>query len=212
MVISDLFGGSGGSEKSRLLMREECSGSLSSLATDTTGQLDVLGHDGHSLGVDGAQVGVLKQTNQVSFAGFLQGHDSRALETQVGLEVLGDFTYQTLEGQLPDQQLSALLVTTDLTEGDCSRPVTMGFLDSSSSWGTLASCLGGQLLSGGLASSGLSCSLLGTSHLFLTAIACQTEYMPVANNSLYTSRSSGPGSGRLKGWQLVKRKASAWSG
>ena len=36
---------------------------LSTLSTDTAGQLDVLGHDGHTLGVDGAQVGVLKQTN-----------------------------------------------------------------------------------------------------------------------------------------------------
>eukprot|EP00959_Pyramimonas_sp_CCMP1952_P381806 8000679-Pyramimonas_sp.AAC.1 len=28
---------------------------LSALATDTAGKLDVLGHDGHTLGVDGAQ-------------------------------------------------------------------------------------------------------------------------------------------------------------
>ena len=45
---------------------------LSTLPTDTTGQLDVFGHDGDTLGVDGAQVGVLKQTNQVSLAGLLQ--------------------------------------------------------------------------------------------------------------------------------------------
>ena len=36
---------------------------LSTLATDTAGKLDVLGHDGHTLGVDGAEVGVLKETN-----------------------------------------------------------------------------------------------------------------------------------------------------
>ena len=40
--------------------------SLGSLASDPPGQLDVLGHDGHSLGVDGTQVGVLKQADQVS--------------------------------------------------------------------------------------------------------------------------------------------------
>ena len=44
---------------------------LSTLSTDTAGQLDVLGHDGHTLGVDGAQVGVLKQTNKVGLAGLL---------------------------------------------------------------------------------------------------------------------------------------------
>ena len=33
---------------------------LSSLSTDAAGQLDVLGHDGDTLGVDGAKVGVLE--------------------------------------------------------------------------------------------------------------------------------------------------------
>ena len=78
---------------------------LSTLSTDAAGQLDVLGHDGDALGVDGAQVGVLEQTNQVGLAGLLQGHDGRALEPQVGLEVLGNLADQTLEGELANQQL-----------------------------------------------------------------------------------------------------------
>ena len=41
---------------------------LSTFSTDTSGQLDVLWHNGDSLGVDGAQVSVFKETNQVSFA------------------------------------------------------------------------------------------------------------------------------------------------
>lgn len=45
--------------------------SLSTLATNATGQLNVLGHNGDTLGVDGAQVGVLKQTDQVGLRGFL---------------------------------------------------------------------------------------------------------------------------------------------
>jgi hypothetical protein len=36
---------------------------LCPLPSDPACQLDVLGHDGDSLGVDGAQVGVLKQTH-----------------------------------------------------------------------------------------------------------------------------------------------------
>ncbi|CAB1332325.1 unnamed protein product [Coregonus sp. 'balchen'] len=39
---------------------------LCALSTNTAGQLDVLGHDGHPLGVDGAQVGVLEQADQSS--------------------------------------------------------------------------------------------------------------------------------------------------
>ena len=46
---------------------------LGPLATDPPGQLDVLGHDGDPLGVDGAQVGVLEQADQVGLAGLLRG-------------------------------------------------------------------------------------------------------------------------------------------
>lgn len=50
---------------------------LSTFASDTAGQLDVLGHNCDALGVDRAQVGVFKQTDQVGFAGFLQGSFKR---------------------------------------------------------------------------------------------------------------------------------------
>ena len=140
------------------------SGNLSTLSTDTAGQLDVLGHDGDPLGVDGTQVGVLKETHEVSLASLLQSHDSGALEPQVSLEVLGDFTHQTLEGELADQKLGRLLVPTDLTKSDGSGPVTVGLLHTSGGRGTLASSLGGQLLARGLSSGGLASGLLGTSH------------------------------------------------
>ena len=137
---------------------------LSTFATDSAGQLDVLWHDGHTLGMDGAKVGVFKETNQVSLRGFLQGHDSRGLETEVSLEVLGNLTDQTLEGQLPDEELSALLVTPDLTESDGTGPVTMGLLDTTCSRGRLASSLGGKLLARGLPSGRLTGGLLCTGH------------------------------------------------
>ena len=84
--------------------------SLGALSPDPPGQLDVLGHDGDPLGVDGAEVGVLEESHKVSLAGLLQSHHSRALEAQVSLEILGDLTNQPLEGQLADQQLGRLLV------------------------------------------------------------------------------------------------------
>ena len=120
---------------------------LCSLSADSAGQLDVLGHDGDALGVDGAQVCVFKQTNKVSLASFLKSHHCRALETQIGLEILSDFSHKTLEGQLADQQLGGFLVTTDLTKSDCTRPVTMRFLDSTGSRRALTSCLCGELFS-----------------------------------------------------------------
>ena len=131
-------------------------------ATVSAGLLDVLGLVCHTLGVDGGQVGVLEETDQVCLAGLLKGHDGRALEAEISLEVLSDFTYKTLEWQLADEKLGGLLVTTDLTESDGSWPVSVGLLDTSGGWGTLASCLGGELLARSLSSgrftSGLFCS------------------------------------------------------
>ena len=82
----------------------------SPLATNPPGQLNILGHDGHPLGVDGAQVGVLEETHQVGLAGLLKSHHSRALEPQVSLEILGNLTNEPLEWQLPDEELRGLLV------------------------------------------------------------------------------------------------------
>ena len=78
---------------------------LGPLATDSTGQLDVFGHDGHPLGVDGAQVGIFKEADEVGLSRLLKGHDCRGLEAKVSLEVLGDLADQTLERQLADEQL-----------------------------------------------------------------------------------------------------------
>ena len=41
---------------------------------------NALGHDGEAIGVDGTQFRVRKETNMVSLADHLQGHDGRALE------------------------------------------------------------------------------------------------------------------------------------
>jgi len=140
------------------------SGDLGTLSTDSPGKLDVLWHDGHPLGMDGAQVGVLEKTNQVCLARLLQGHHSRALESQVSLEVLSNLTDKTLEGQFPDEQLSRFLVSSDLPESNSSWPVSVRLLHSSSSWGTLASSLSRQLLPWRLSSGRFASGLLSTSH------------------------------------------------
>lgn len=54
-----------------------------SLSTQTTSELDILGLDGDTLGVDGAQVGVLKERDEISLDGFLKRTDGRALEAEV---------------------------------------------------------------------------------------------------------------------------------
>ncbi len=141
-----------------------CDLKLSTLAADSSGQLDIFRHDGDSLGVDGAQVGIFEKADQVCLASLLQGHDSGALETQIRLEVLCDFTDEALEGQLADEQLGALLVTADLTKSDCARPVTMRFLHPTGSRCTFACGLRRQLLPRGLATGRFTCCLLRASH------------------------------------------------
>lgn len=75
-----------------------------------------------------------------------------------------DATYQTLEGELADEKLSRLLVATNLTESDGTRLVAVRLLDATGGGGGLAGSLGSELLTRGLATSGLASGLLGTSH------------------------------------------------
>jgi len=113
--------------------------------------------DGDTLGVDGAKVGVFEERDEVSLNGLLESTDGRALEAEVRLEVLSDLTNKTLERQLADEELGRLLVATDLTESDGTRLVSVRLLDTTGRWRRLASCLGGELLTWGLATSGLAC-------------------------------------------------------
>jgi hypothetical protein len=103
---------------------------LSAFSADAASQLDVLRHDGHAFGVDGAEVGVLEETDEVGLRSLLEGHDGGGLEPQVGLEVLSNLTDQALEGELSDEELGGLLVTPDLTKGDRTRTITVGFLNA----------------------------------------------------------------------------------
>lgn len=62
--------------------------------------MDVFGHNGNTFGVDGAQIGILKQANQISLGSLLESHNCGALEAEIGLEILGDFADETLERKL----------------------------------------------------------------------------------------------------------------
>ena len=151
-------------------MNESVSVRLCTFSADATGQLDVLGHDGDPLGVYGAQIGVFEQADQIGFASLLESHHGGTLETQFGLEILGDFSHQPLERQLSDEKLGALLITTDFSQGHGAWSVSVRFLDTAGSRGALASRLGGQLFPRGLSSGALPCRLLGSCHCVLRAV------------------------------------------
>ena len=141
---------------------EGCSRSLSA---DSAGELEVLWHDGDSLGVDGAEVGVLEETNEVGLGGFLEGEDGGGLESEVVLELRGNLSNESLEGELSDEELSALLESSDLTESNGAGSEAVGLLDTTSggSLGLLGGLVG-DVLSWGLATGVLSCGLLGSCH------------------------------------------------
>uniref|UniRef100_A0A8R7PIE1 Uncharacterized protein n=1 Tax=Triticum urartu TaxID=4572 RepID=A0A8R7PIE1_TRIUA len=137
---------------------------LGALPADAAGELDVLGHDGDALGVDGAEVGVLEEPDEVRLGGLLQRGHGGALEAQVRLEVLRDLPHQPLEGELADEQLRALLVLADLAQRDGSRAETVRLLHAAGGRGGLARRLGRQLLSRRLAAGGLARRLLRAGH------------------------------------------------
>ena len=106
--------------------------------------------------MDGAKVGVFEEGDEVGFDGLLERTDGRALEAEVGFEVLSDFTDKTLEGQLSDQKFGRFLIATNLTKSDGTRLVAMRLLDTTGGWSGLASGLGSELLTRCLATSRLS--------------------------------------------------------
>lgn len=106
--------------------------------------------------MNGTQVGVFEERDKVGLDGLLESTDGRGLEAQIRLEVLGDLTNKTLEWQLADEELSRLLVATNLTEGDGSWLVAVRLLDTTGGRCGFAGGLGGESLTWGLATSGFT--------------------------------------------------------
>ena len=116
---------------------------LRALTADAACELDVLRHDRDALGVDRAKVRVLEEADEVRLSRFLEREHGRALEAEVGLEVLRDLAHQALERELADQELGRLLVAADLAERDRARAVAVRLLDAAGRRRRLARGLGG---------------------------------------------------------------------
>ena len=101
-------------------------GTLRMLSPDSSCQHDVPWHEGNSSGVDGTQVGIIKQPDKVCLRCFLETQYCRRLEPQARLEVLGDIPHQPLEGQPPDEQGCGLLEVTDVLQSCSPRSVPVG--------------------------------------------------------------------------------------
>ena len=73
---------------------------LCALAAEPPREGEVLGLDGHTLSVDGSEVGVLEEGDEVSLSGLLEGHDGGRLEAEVSLQgiVVSDASQQSMKG------------------------------------------------------------------------------------------------------------------
>ena len=125
--------------------------------------------------MDGAQVGIFKETDEVSFRGFLESHDGGRLQSEISFEILGDFSDESLEGQLSDEKLGRFLVSSDLSKSDGARSVSVWLLDASGRWGRLSSGLGGELLSRSFSSGRFSGGLLCSGHFLYFFLSNETD-------------------------------------
>ena len=117
--------------------------------------------------MDGAEVGVLEETNEVGFRGFLESHDSGGLESEVVVETTSNLSDESLEWELPEEEVSGLLVSSDFSEGNGTGSESVGFLDTTSGGGGLAGGFSGKSFLGSLGGGGFSSSLFGTGHSFV---------------------------------------------
>ena len=88
--------------------------------------------------MDGTQVGVLHDPNQICLRRLLYSQNGVRLEAQIALEVLSNLANQTPKRLLAKEEISSLLVLADLTESDGARTESVGFLDPTAGRSALA--------------------------------------------------------------------------
>ena len=114
--------------------------------------------------MDGTEVGVLEKTNHISLRGLLESKDSGGLESQVGLEIVGDLSNESLERKFSNEELSGFLELSDLSKSDGTWSESMWSLDSTGLWGLTLGLLVSNVLSWSLGSGVLSSGMLGSCH------------------------------------------------
>lgn len=68
--------------------------------------------------MDGAEVGILEKTDEVSLGSLLEGQDGLRLESNVVLDLAGQVLDDPLEWQLSDEEVSLKLTSIILFSGN----------------------------------------------------------------------------------------------
>ena len=111
-----------------------------------------------------AQIRIFKQPHHVSFSSLLQRVNRLRLEPQIRLIVHGYLTDQALEGQLPNQQLCALLELADFSQRHRTRSKPVHCLDTCHLGRCLATGLVSQHFAWCFGPHGLARGLLCSGH------------------------------------------------
>ena len=89
------------------------------VTSDPSSQVHVLLHHCGAVGVNGAQLAVLEQLDQVALGGFLKSSEGLLLEAELIVDARADLSDEPLEGG-PRKKLGDIaLVLLDLSESDC---------------------------------------------------------------------------------------------
>ena len=78
--------------------------------------------------MDTIALGIIQHCTDPNFHGLLQTVHSGSLESKLGLEYMGALSDESLEGKTTGEALSALLVTTDLSQGNSPGLKSVGLL------------------------------------------------------------------------------------
>lgn len=99
------------------------------LASNAPGQMHVLGLDRDATGMQGAQVGIFKEADEVGLTCFLEGGEGFSAKPIVVLKViLCNLSHEALKRQLADEEVGALLVAANFAKGHRARAPSVWLL------------------------------------------------------------------------------------
>ena len=90
-------------------------------------QLDILWHDVNTLAVDGTQICILKQVDNVPLHCLFHGKKGHCLKSQITPYLLGDLPNPPHKWKPPDKEEGRLLKFADLPQGHCTWPASFLF-------------------------------------------------------------------------------------
>lgn len=85
--------------------------------------------------MDCTEISVLEQSDKVCLRCLLKSKHGGALETEIRLEVLCNFSNESLKRKLADEELCGFLEPADFSKGDGTGAISVRLLDTADSRG-----------------------------------------------------------------------------